>query len=83
MKSIDNIKSKISSSLNGYSTQVRHALREKAIEQVKVKIALNERNIADFSQDELEIMVKDEEEKIKSKYKNTLGIGLLAFLGLS
>ena len=36
-----------------------------------------------FSQDELEVLVKDEEEKIKARFKNTLGLGLLAFLGLS
>ena len=38
--------------------------------------------ILDF-QEELEILVKDEEEKIKNRFKNTLGLGLIAFLGLS
>lgn len=83
MKSIDKLKSKISANLDGYSNQVLGALREKAIEQAKAKIALSGKNSADFSQDELEILVKDEEEKIKTRFKNTLGLGLIAFLGLS
>ena len=83
MKSIDKLKSKISANLDGYSNQVLDALREKAIEQTKAKIALSGKNSADFSQEELEILVKDEEEKIKNRFKNTLGLGLIAFLGLS
>ena len=80
---MDKLKSKISSNLGGYSDRLLSALREKAIEQVKAKIALSGKTIGDFNQDELEILVKDEEESIKGKFKGTVGIGLLAFLGLS
>lgn len=83
MESIDKLKSGISDNFDGFSNQVLDALREKAIEQTKAKIALSGKNSADFSQDELEILVKDEEEKIKTRFKNTLGLGLIAFLGLS
>ena len=83
MKLVSKFKSEISSNFNGYSDRLTSALREKAIEQVKVKIALSGKTSGDFSQDELEVLVKDEEEKIKARFKNTLGLGLLAFLGLS
>ena len=83
MESIDKLKSRISDNFDDFSNQVLDALREKAIEQTKAKIALSGKNSADFSQDELEILVKDEEEKIKTRFKNTLGLGLIAFLGLS
>ena len=83
MDSIDKLKSRISANFDGFSNQVLDALREKAIEQTKAKIALSGKHSADFSQDELESLVKDEEEKIKTRFKNTLGLGLIAFLGLS
>ena len=83
MESIDKLKSRISDNFDDFSNQVLDALREKAIEQTKAKIALSGKNSADFSQDELEILVKDEEEKIKTRFKNTLGLGLISFLGLS
>ena len=83
MKLVSKFKSEISSNFNDYSDRLTSALREKAIEQVKVKIALSGKTSGDFSQDELEVLVKDEEEKIKARFKNTLGLGLLAFLGLS
>ena len=83
MKSINKLRSKISANIDGYSNQVLGALREKAIEQAKEKIALSGKNSTDFSQNELEILVKAEEEKIKTRFKNTLGLGLIAFLGLS
>ena len=83
MESIDKLKSRISDNFDDFSNQVLDALREKAIEQTKAKIALSGKNSADFNQDELEILVKDEEEKIKTRFKNTLGLGLIAFLGLS
>ena len=66
-----------------YSDRIIGALREKAIQEVKVKIALAGKTRDDFTQDELEILVKDKEEEIKAKFKGTVGLGLLAFLGLS
>ena len=83
MKILNNLNAVVSKKLSGYSDRVLSALRERAIEQVKTKIALSAKTIDDFSQDELEFLVRDEEDKIKAKFKGTVGIGLLAFLGLS
>ena len=47
--------------------KVRRRIRERAIKKAKVRIALHGRNIDDFSEDELEIVVADEEEKIRKR----------------
>ena len=47
--------------------KVRGRIRERAITQAKVCIALHGRKIEDFSHDELEIVVADEEAKIRRR----------------
>ena len=80
---ISEVKAKISSNYDGYSARISSALREKAIIEAKARIALAGRPLRDISPDELEFLVKDEEDKIKTRFKNNLGIGLLAYLGLT
>ena len=80
---ISEVKAKISSNYDDYSTRISSALREKAIAEAKARIALAGRSLRDISPDELEIIVKEEEDKIKTRFKNNLGIGLLAYLGLT
>ena len=80
---ISEVKAKISSNYDGYSARMSSALREKAITEAKARIALAGRPLRDISPDELEIIVKEEEDKIKTRFKNNLGIGLLAYLGLT
>ena len=83
MKAIHKLKSKLSSNYEDYSVRISASLREKAIKEVKVKIALTNKSIDEFEPDELEFLVKDEEEKLKARYKDSLGVLLLAYLGLS
>ena len=47
--------------------EVRSRIRERAIKKAKVRIALHGRKIEDFSEDELEIVVADEEEKVRKQ----------------
>lgn len=61
----------------------RSAIRERAITQAKARIALSERKLEDFSEDELEIIVQDEEEKVKRGMKQSAVVALLITLGLS
>ncbi len=49
----------------------RFRLREKAIKNAKVRIALAGREIGDYTQDQLEIIVNDEEEKLVGKLKQS------------
>ncbi len=47
--------------------EVRGRIRERAIRKAKVRIALHGRKIEDFSEDELEIIVADEEATIRKR----------------
>ena len=47
--------------------EVRGRIRERAIKKAKVRIALHGRKVEDFSEDELEIVVADEEGKIRKQ----------------
>ncbi|MGB2359746.1 MAG: dihydrouridine synthase [Porticoccaceae bacterium] len=67
------------------STQKRVSgrLREKAIARAETRILLAGRKPADFSPDELEIVVQEEEAKVKGELKEKGVLALLALLGLS
>jgi hypothetical protein len=76
MKSIGNIK-------DGILEKYRSKIRERAIIQTKARIALSERKIEDFTEDELEVIVRDEEDKVKRSLKQSAVVALLLTLGLS
>jgi hypothetical protein len=61
----------------------RSALREKAIARAKVEIALAGKRVTDYDEDQLEIIVKAEEDKILEKYRNSAFVVLLLALGLT
>ena len=61
----------------------RSKIRERAITQAKARIALSEKKFQDFTQDELEIVVRDEEDKVKRSLKQSAVVALLITLGLS
>ena len=67
------------------STQKRVSgrLREKAIARAETRILLAGRKPADFSPDELEIVVQEEEARVKGELKEKGVLALLALLGLS
>ena len=73
----------LSTQKNSLLTRYRTALREKAIAQSKVEIALAGKRVADYDEDQLEIIVKAEEDKIKAKYRNSAFVVLLLALGLA
>jgi len=68
---------------DGVVDRYRSKIRERAITQAKARIALSERQIGDFSEDELEIIVKDEEDKVRRSIKQSAVVALLITLGLS
>ena len=57
----------------------RGKIRELAIKKAKVQITLHGRNVEDFSEDELEIIVADEEAKIRERLK-LAPLAAIAFL---
>lgn len=61
----------------------RSRIRERAITQAKARIALSERDFEDFSESELEVIVEDEEQKVRGSLKQSAVIAALIVLGLS
>lgn len=68
---------------NGLVGRYRSRIRERAITQAKARIALSNRAIDEFTEDELEIIVRDEEEKVKGSIKQSAVVAALIVLGLS
>jgi len=60
----------------------RSVIREKAIDQAKVEIALAGKEVTDYTAEQLEIIVKDQEDKIIQKYRNSTLMVFLLALGI-
>ena len=60
----------------------RSVIREKAIAAAKVEIALAGKEVCDYTADQLEIIVKDQEDKIVTKYRNSTLVVFLLALGI-
>ncbi len=60
----------------------RSVIREKAIDQAKVEIALAGKEVTDYTAEQLEIIVKDQEDKIIQKYRNSTIVVFLLALGI-
>jgi len=68
---------------DGLTGRYRSKIRERAITQAKARIALSEKDFDDFTENELEIVVQDEEEKVKRSLKQSAVVAVLIALGLS
>jgi chaperonin GroEL (HSP60 family) len=58
-------------------------IRKQAIENFKKKLKLLQKNISDYSKDELEAFVAEEEKQIIRSYRNKSIAALLALLGFN
>ena len=61
-----------------YLQKVRH----KAIDKVKKELSLRQKNIEDFSDDELEALIADEEKEVMESHKMGSMQALLILLGI-
>jgi hypothetical protein len=68
---------------DGLVGRYRSKIRERAITQAKARIALSNRDFDDFTENELEIIVRDEEQKVKGGLKQSAVVAALIVLGLS
>lgn len=68
---------------DGLVGRYRSKIRERAITQAKARIALSERDFEDFTESELEVIVQDEEDKVKGNLKQSAVVAALIVLGLS
>lgn len=62
--------------------KARRLIRERAIRQAKRRIALENRRVEDFSRDELEVVVAEEERKLLARLSHVSLGGVLVLLGL-
>jgi len=63
--------------------KIKRHIRNLAIQKTESRIILAKRSIEEFSDDELEILVKEEEDKIKSDYKFKSLLTVMTLLGIS
>lgn len=61
----------------------RSVIREKAISRARTRIVVAGGDPAEFSSTDLEVVVKEEEDKIKGSFKEKGLLALLALLGLN
>ncbi len=61
---------------------IKNKIREKAILSTKARLAEHHKTFDDYSDEELEIIIADEETKIKDDLKTKSLVGALAILGL-
>lgn len=57
-------------------------IREKAISRTKKRLATANRSTDQFAEDELEVIVKEEEEKVKADIRNGSFLVALVLLGI-
>ena len=85
-KGIDLVKSAASKGAEMHPRRLKQKMDkrilEMAIENAKAELAKRGRDIADVSERQLEIIVNDEETKIRDSFKNRSIGALLAVLGL-
>ena len=57
-------------------------IRERAINKAKAKIAYNGKLVENYTEEQLEIIVAEEEFQIKNNIRKSTYIGILAFFGI-
>lgn len=69
--------------LGGFKQKINARIREKAIARATTRIYLHGKRPEEYDADLLEVIVKEEEDKLKGELKDKSIIMLLAALGLS
>ncbi|MER2490426.1 hypothetical protein [Catenovulum sediminis] len=73
---------KLPASLNSITHRYDDKIREAAIQAANSRIILAGRKASDLSEEELEVIVKEEEDKIRGRIKEKGLLALAALLGL-
>jgi len=69
--------------VGGIPNKYRRFIREKAIDRARTRIIVAGNDPRKMRQDDLEVVVKEEEDKIKSSIKEKGLLAVLALLGLN
>ena len=65
------------------NSKIKDKMREKAIARAETRIIIAGRRPEDLSQEDLEIVVREEEDKIKGELKEKGFLAVLALLGIN
>ena len=57
-------------------------VRDKAIKKFEYELRLRQKKVSDFSDDEIEVLIAEEERKIIATHKSSSYKGILAIFGL-
>lgn len=57
-------------------------VRDKAIKNFENELKIRQKKISDFSDDEIEVLIAEEERKVMSKIKTSAFTGILAIFGV-
>lgn len=79
---LDDIKSAVLDRKSALLTRYKDRIKESAIERAKVRIVLHGKSVSDYGEDDLEIIVREEEDKLKEELKTKSFAAILAILGL-
>jgi hypothetical protein len=79
---LDDIRSAVLGRKDALLTHYKDRIREGAIERAKVRIVLHGKSVSDYAEDDLEVIVKEEEDKLKEELKTKSFAAILAILGL-
>lgn len=63
--------------------KIKKMIRKRAIENTKVRLAIHHQKVEDYTDEELEVIIRDEERKINDGLKNKTLLAVLSFFGLS
>lgn len=80
---IFDLKDKMLAKKEALINKYRDRIQEKAIERTKVRIVLHGKSVSDYKEEDLAIIVKEEEGKIKNDLKTKGYLSILALLGLN
>ena len=80
---IDSITNTLQTKKTELEKLVKTKLREKALLRTKARLVENGIDINDLDEEELEIIIKDEEDKLIDNYKTNSIVVLAALLGVS
>lgn len=69
--------------IGGIPRKYRSFVREKAIDRARTRIIVAGNDPSKMRQEDLEVVVKEEEDKIKSSIREKGLLGVLALLGLN
>jgi lysyl-tRNA synthetase class I len=69
--------------LDPITSRYKNAIREKASKRAETRIIIAGRRPEDFAPEDLEIVVQEEEEKIKTDIRDKGLLSILALLGIS